>query len=140
MAEITLEDLHGYLDEALTEQEAAKIERALRESASLRQILRGIMQDRDRGEHSVGAIWRRRRLSCPSREQLGSYLLGVLEDGLQDYVQFHLTTIGCSYCQANLADLNNRKKEPTAQVQQRRKKLYQSSAGFLNVARDGKRK
>ena len=55
------------------------------------------------GEHSVGAIWRRQRLSCPPREQLGSYLLGVLDDDVQNYIQFHLQTIGCAFCLANLA-------------------------------------
>lgn len=131
MSEITLEDLHGYLDEALSESDTANIERALRTSQSLRQVLRGIMLERDRGEHTVGAIWRRHRLSCPTREQLGSHLLGVLDDGLQDYIRFHLDTIGCSYCQANLTDLQSRQREPTTTTQARRKKLYNSSAGLL---------
>lgn len=131
MSEITLEDLHGYLDEALSESETARIERALRNSLSLRQVLRGVMLERDRGEHTVGAIWRRHRLSCPTREQLGSFLLNVLDDGLQDYIRFHLDTIGCSYCQANLTDLQSRQREPAAATQARRKKLFQSSAGLL---------
>jgi hypothetical protein len=136
MNEVTLEDLKAFLDEALSEAETARVERALRQSASLRQILRGLMTDRDRGEHSVGAIWRRERLSCPTREQMGCYLLGVLDEDFQDYVRFHLETVGCPYCQANLIDLQNQRKEPPAQVQQRRKKLYQSSAGYLQVARE----
>jgi hypothetical protein len=131
MAEITIEDLHAYLDEALSDHETARIEKALRTSTSLRQVLRGLMLERDRGEHTVGAIWRRHRLSCPSREELGTYLLGVLDEGLQDYIRFHLETIGCSYCQANLTDLQNRNREPPAQTQKRRKKLFQSSAGLL---------
>jgi hypothetical protein len=131
MTEITLEDLHGYLDEALSESETARIERSLRTSQPLRQVLRGIMLERDRGEHTVGAIWRRHRLSCPTREQLGSYLLNVLDEGLQAYIRFHLETIGCSYCQANLTDLHNRQREPVKQSQARRKKLYESSAGLL---------
>jgi hypothetical protein len=131
MADISLEDLHGYLDEALSAQDTARIEQALRQSASLRQILSRLMQERDRGDHTVGAIWRRGRLSCPAREQLGSYLLGALEEGLQDYIRFHLVTVGCPYCQANLADLESRKREPVTQVQKRRKKLYESSAGYV---------
>jgi hypothetical protein len=131
MAEISLEDLHGYLDEALNAQDTARIEQALRQSASLRQILYRLMQERDRGDHTVGAIWRRNRLSCPTREQLGSYSLGVLEEGLQDYIHFHLQTIGCPYCLANLNDLESRKREPAAQAQKRRKKLFESSAGYL---------
>ncbi len=135
MREITREDLHGYLDEALNEADAARVEQALRQSASMRQILRGILQERDRGEHSVGAIWRRRRLSCPNREQLGSLLLGVLDEEVMDYVRFHLDTIGCIYCQANLADLQSRRSDPQPQTVQRRKKLFESSAGYLRIVR-----
>jgi hypothetical protein len=135
MKEITLEDLHAYLDEALSEEETAHIEQALRTSASMRQLLNNIMADRDRGEHTVGAIWRRNRLSCPSREQVGSFLLGALEEGPQDYIQFHIVTVGCPYCQANLHDLQSRQQEPPAQAQKRRKKLYESSAGFLQSSK-----
>ena len=133
--EISIEVLHGYLDEALSEEECARVEQVLRTSAPLRQLLSGIMADRDRGEHTVGAIWRRNRLSCPSRQQLGSYLLGVLEEGLQDYVQFHIATVGCPYCQANLQDLQERQKESPSQIQKRRKKLFESSAGYLHASR-----
>lgn len=136
MPDITIEDLHAYLDDALPEAECATVERGLRNSASLRQIVRGLLQERDRGEHSVGAIWRRQRLSCPNREQLGSYLLGALDEGLQDYIQFHLETIGCPFCQANIKDLETRRREPPNKSQQRRKKIFESSAGYLHVARE----
>src|SRR5258706_4934924 len=105
MSEITREQLHAYLDDVLPESESAQIERTLRESEALQGRLRQVMQERDRGEHSLGAIWRRQRLSCPTREQLGSYLLDVLDEGLLAYVRFHLDTVGCPYCVANLADL-----------------------------------
>jgi hypothetical protein len=128
---ITREMLSGYLDDALGETDIAKIEEELRKSEPLRQQLRTILSERDRGEHSVGAIWRRRRLSCPQREQLGSFLLGVLDDDVQDYVEFHLKTIGCAYCLANLADLQTQQQQDDGQVKKRRKKYYQSSAGLL---------
>ena len=128
---ITREMLAGYLDDALGETDIAKIEEELRKSEPLRQQLRTILSERDRGEHSVGAIWRRRRLSCPQREQLGSFLLGVLDDDVQDYVEFHLKTIGCAYCLANLADLQTQQQQDDGQVKKRRKKYYQSSAGLL---------
>src|SRR5439155_1423828 len=82
-----------YLDDALGDEDTAQVEKALRDSEALRCLLRLIMQERDRGEHSLGAIWRRERLTCPSREQLGSYLLQVLDDGQQDDLGFHLKTI-----------------------------------------------
>src|SRR5262245_13365630 len=105
MAQITREQLYAYLDDALGEKETAQVEQSLRESEPLRKLLRAVMQDRDRGEHSIGAIWRRQRLTCPPREQLGSYLLEVLDPTLQDYIDFHLKTVACPYCTANLADL-----------------------------------
>src|ERR1051326_1001138 len=92
-ATITRAQLNAYIDDALGDRETAVVEQALRDSDTLRQTLRSILQERDRGEHSIGAIWRRQRLSCPSREQLGSYLLQVLEDELQEYIDFHLKTI-----------------------------------------------
>ena len=128
---ITREMLAGYLDDALGEADIAQIEQELRKSEPLRQQLHKLMQERDRGEHSVGAIWRRQRLSCPPREQLGSFLLGVLDDDVQDYVQFHLKTIGCAYCLANLADMQTQQQDADGQVKKRRKRYYQSSAGLL---------
>jgi len=136
MTEFTREQLHAYLDEALSEAEMARIEQALRTSEPLRRALRSAMQERDRGEHSLGAVWRRERLTCPTREQLGSYLLEVLDEEAQDYLEFHLHTIGCPYCLANLADLQAMQREPAPQARQRRQRYFQSSAGYLQSARE----
>lgn len=135
MIEVTREQMHAYLDDALPEAEAAKVEQALRSSDTLRQQLRVVMQERDRGEHSVGAIWRRERLSCPSREQLGSFILEALDDDLMDYIRFHLDTICCPFCRANLADLKQQQEDSTQQTQQRRRRIFQSSAGLLSPKR-----
>jgi hypothetical protein len=132
---ITRHQLEAYLDEALSDAETAQVEQALRDSEVLRRQLRALLQDRDRGEHSIGAVWRRQRLSCPSREQLGSYLLEALDAGLQDYVDFHLNTIHCPYCRANLADLKSLQAEPATRTQQRRKRFFESSAGLLRAGR-----
>src|SRR5215471_9608409 len=99
---ISREQLHAYLDDALSDAETAKVEQALRSSEPLRRALRQAMQERDRGDHSLGAVWRRERLTCPSREQLGSYLLQVLDEPEQDYIEFHLKTVACPFCVANL--------------------------------------
>jgi hypothetical protein len=131
MTEITRETLRAYLDDALTDAELARVEQALRTSDSLRGQLRVVMNERDRGEHSVGAVWRRARLSCPTREQLGSFLLQALDPDYQDYVEFHLRTVGCPYCVANLTDLQARQQEAGPQTQQRRRRFFQSSAGLL---------
>lgn len=132
MTEVTREQMHAYLDDALPESEAAQVEQALRSNETLRQQLRLVMQERDRGEHSVGAIWRRERLSCPPREQLGSYLLEALDDDLMDYLRFHLDTIACPFCRANLADLKAQQEESTQHAKQRRQRIFQSSAGLLS--------
>ena len=139
MKNITREQLHGYLDDALSDGETAQVEKALRESEVLRRQLRVVMQERDRGEHSIGAIWRRRRLTCPSREQLGSYLLQVLDPDEQDYIDFHLHTVGCSYCLANPADLKSLQEEPAPKVRERRRRFFESSAGLLPACRDRKK-
>jgi hypothetical protein len=131
MATITRELLNAYLDDALGESETADVERGLRGSVELMQQLRMLMQERDRGEHSVGAIWRRQRLSCPTREQLGTYLLQVLEEAEHDYVAFHLKVIGCAFCQANLADLENLRKEEEPATRARRRRFFDSSAAML---------
>jgi hypothetical protein len=138
MTEVNREQLHAYLDDALCESEMARVEQALRESEALRRSLHQAMQERDRGEHSLGAIWRRERLTCPTREELTSYLFQVLEAARQDYIDFHLQSVGCPYCTANLADLHARQKESDAQAKERRKRFFTSSAGFLQVCRDTK--
>jgi DNA-binding phage protein len=138
MSQITREKLHAYLDDALSDAETAKVEQALRESESLRVSLRQAMQERDRGEHSLGAVWRRERLTCPTREQLGSYLLQVLDEAEQDYIDFHLNVVECAYCVANLADLQALQQEPAPRARERRRRFFQSSAGYLQVCPDTK--
>jgi hypothetical protein len=133
MANVTREQLHSYLEDCLNEAETARIEQAIRQSEPLQKMLRAVMQERERGDHSIGAIWSRQRLSCVSREQLGSYLLKVLDPGMQDYIDFHLHTVGCAFCLANLADLQTLHKEPAPKARERRKRFYESSAGFLQV-------
>ncbi|MBA4186998.1 MAG: hypothetical protein C0467_03170 [Planctomycetaceae bacterium] len=105
MSPITREVLRDYLHDALPDAELAAVERALRGSAEMRALLAEVLEQEDRGEHTVGAIWRRERVSCPHRDQLGSYLLEAGDPDLLDYIRFHLEEIGCPYCQANLDDL-----------------------------------
>lgn len=129
MNAISRDHLHAYLDDALSDAETSKLEQQLRSDEALRTQLRDALQERDRGEHSLGAVWRRERLTCPSREQLGSFMLEVLDPEHQDYVEFHLKVIGCPFCVANLADIQEHQMAP--QSQQRRKRYFHSSAGLL---------
>jgi hypothetical protein len=131
----TREQLTSYLEDALSDVETAQVEQALRQSEAVRTQLRQLMEERDRGDHSVGAIWRRYRLTCPARAQLGSYLLGVLDPDHHEYVSFHLQTIGCSYCQANLTDLQAQRHSTAPADQERRRRFFDSSAGLLRTPR-----
>jgi len=124
-------DFEAYLDEALPPEQMARIEKALRKDRKLIEQVTAIQQRRNAGVHSLGEIWRRGRLSCPSREQLGSFLLGALPEEAADYITFHLELVGCRYCQANLSDLESQQAESHEVVQTRRRKYFQSSAGYL---------
>ncbi len=128
--ELTSAQLLGYVDEILPVELMTAIETALRNSEALRREVAQLMRRRDAGEHSVGQIWQRLRLSCPSRGELGSYLLNALPDEEMEYIGFHLQTVGCRYCAANLDDLRE-SSQTAGDSQQRRKRFFQSSAGFL---------
>lgn len=86
MAAIIDDDtLRDYLAEALPAGELARVEKALRGSAELRARLEDVRANRADGHiHTLGAIWRRKRLTCATREQLGGYLLETLDPGLMD--------------------------------------------------------
>jgi hypothetical protein len=131
MAGFLPSDLEAYLDEALPIEEMSRIEKAIRGDVALVRQLASIQARRSAGVHSLGEIWRQRRLSCPSREQLGSYLLGALEETSSDYIDFHVDVVGCCFCRANLADLRSQQDgaEPVAHL--RRRKFFQTSAGYL---------
>lgn len=131
MNEISDTDLANFADEGLSPEEMVRIEMALRTSPSLRKRLDGIRQARDRGWHSVGATWRGHRLSCPTRSQLGSYLLDALDPQWQDYIRFHTEIVGCRMCVANLADLRALQEEQLPATLQRRQRVFKSSAGHL---------
>ena len=126
--EISENDLAGFLDEALSSDDMARIEEALRRDRALHDRLMMTHSRRDSGVHTLGEIWRRHRLTCPSREQLGSFLLGVMPTAQAAYVTFHLESIGCRYCQSNLSDLQQ---QPSDTSTARRRRYFQSSAGHL---------
>ena len=124
-------DLDAYLDESLPADEMARIEGVLREDPAQVEQLAAINARRDAGIHTLGEIWRRNRLSCPTREQLGSYLMGVLADDEAEHIRFHLEVTACRFCQANAADLQHAEEAAPCEVQTRRRKYFQSSAGYL---------
>ena len=115
MKQFTTSELEAYLDEALDPEEMVDIENRLRDDALLTAQLVAINGRRDAGVHSLGGIWRRYRVGCPSREELGSYLLNVLGTVLAAHIKFHVDTIGCRMCRANIADMQQQTKEATGQ-------------------------
>jgi len=134
MSDFTDEELLAYADECLPGARSAQIETDLRGSEALRQRLAGLLAAADQGGKSLGEIWRRTRLSCPSRATWAGYMEGGIGEGLRQYLTFHLETVGCRFCAANLADLKT-SEDATAQV--RRQKIFQTSVGRLQLSGNG---
>lgn len=133
-AEIPDQDLEAYLDEALPPDRMVVIEQALRQNPDLLARLGEIISRTDHGTHSLAQIWRRNRLSCPSREVLGAYLLEALSEAEAQYVKNHLEAVGCTICLANLKDLQTRADTGEAEeedLQRRHRRYFQSSIGHL---------
>lgn len=123
-------ELESYLDETLSPDEMSAVEAALRASPDLVRRLSQINARRDAGVHTMGEIWRRNRLSCPARNQLAGLLLDTLDEENKAYILFHIDVVGCRFCIANLEDLKRQHGE-SEDVRQRRKKYFDSSAGYL---------
>lgn len=132
-SQFTTAQLEAFLDESLPDEQMTAVEAALRDDRELVERLSSLVGRRDAGVHTVGAIWRRHRLSCATREQLGSFLLEVLPEKYAEYVRFHLETIGCRYCNASLEDLRQQHAATDLDDSRtRRQKYFQTSAGYLS--------
>lgn len=75
----------------------------------------------------IRAVWTSQRLSCPKRSTLGTFLLQELDPGWYEYVDFHLTTLGCHFCRASFKDLQHQQDEQ----QDFRQRILASTIGFL---------
>lgn len=79
---------------------------------------------------SVASVWQARRLTCLKRSTLGAYLLGIVDEAWDAYIRFHLETLACPFCKANLADLRAEQDEQkTRHIEER---MFASSVGFLS--------
>jgi hypothetical protein len=125
------ETLRAYLLDELPAGTLARVEKALRDSAELRAQLEDVRQNREAGLHSLGAIWRRARLTCPSRQQLGSLLLDALDPDLADYLKFHIEVVACPFCEANLADLKVKAESSSPAARNRHARILNSSKHLL---------
>ena len=132
--------LRNYLTDALPPEELARVEKALRDSAQLRSRLEDVRNNREDFQiHTLGAIWHRSRLTCPSRQQLGSYLLDALDPNLASYLTFHLEVVQCPFCLANLADLKAQSQAAAAvhASKSRQRRILQSSQHLLGDDKKG---
>lgn len=92
---------------------------------------RSVLEDSQlSAEATISKIWRQRRLSCLKRGTIGSYLLGVLEEPWLSYTRFHLETVRCLMCHANLEDLST--ESEVARDERLGEQIFQSSVGFLS--------
>jgi len=129
---IDAETLRAYLADALPAGDLARVEKALRDSSELRERLESVRSGReDAGLHTLGAIWRRNRLTCPSRQQLGSLLLDALDPDLAEYLKFHIEVVACPFCEANLADLKVKAESTTPAARSRHARILSSSRHLL---------
>lgn len=124
-------ELTAYISEALPLARSVAVEAALRTSPELLERLRGLLATYDVGPVSLGEIWRRRHVSCPSRITWQAYLADQIHGELHAYLQFHLEEIECRYCAANVADLQV---NDTAAAQARVSKIFATSVGHLHGA------
>ncbi len=131
--EIDSQMLRAYLLENMSVAEMARVEKALRESAQLRAMLEEARAfNADASLHSLGEIWMRARLTCPSRQRLGNYLLDTLDSEEAGYVTFHLETVECTLCRANLEDLKRQSEQASAIVKARHRRYFHSSRHLLS--------
>ncbi len=82
-------------------------------------------------ESMLTDIWQSSRLSCPKRSTVGAFLLETLDKDWHDYVSFHLNTLGCHYCRANLEDLKRQNAENNS-PRSLHVRIMESTIGFLN--------
>lgn len=131
--------LIGYLDEALPAEEMTRIEDCLRQSENWRAALQELLEEVGSGDHSLATIWRRHRLTCPSRERLGAYHVGGLVPDETDYIRFHLEVVKCRWCLANLQDIEAQQRlaQPVpvevaeSTMGRRRRRFFETSVGYL---------
>ena len=134
-ADFTDAQLIAFLDEELAPDLSSRLETALRDQPPLRQRLTVLRGQNLAGLHTIGAIWRRQRLSCPDRTELTKFLCGESSSTDADYIRFHLVEIHCRVCNANVDDLKqtigDQQDSAPQDSKARRGRLFESSAGHL---------
>ena len=102
------EYIHAYIDGALSPEEADAFTSMAYGDSELRGKIRTVQTEFDYHNHTVGSLWRRNQLTCPSDQEIVDYqrgALAIINPEIADYVQFHLTSIRCIYCISTAAEL-----------------------------------
>jgi RNA polymerase sigma factor (sigma-70 family) len=106
----------------------------------LQELAEGVRRQRETGwdaamlsDSLLTEVWEHERLTCPKRSTIGRQLLGTLEDPWNQYVAFHLDTLGCRFCRANADDLRDAAAKQDAKTPAS-EKLFQSTIGFFRSA------
>ncbi|MBN2590293.1 MAG: sigma-70 family RNA polymerase sigma factor [Sedimentisphaerales bacterium] len=79
-------------------------------------------------ENLLTSTWESQRLTCPKRSTIGAFLLEQIDPEWFDYIDFHITTLGCHFCRANLKDLKQLK---TSEENVFRERIMASTVGFF---------
>lgn len=129
MSGFTEAELQAYVAETLSVSRSTELEAAVSRDAGLRARLQAVVIGAPTaGIVAIGAIWREQQLSCPNRATWAAYAAGTLGDGLRQYLEFHLTEIGCRVCAANYADLQQ---HGDTAAERRSRKIFATSVGRL---------
>lgn len=83
-------------------------------------------------DSTLGRIWQEEGVSCLKRSTLGRYLLGVLDDDWEMYIDFHVKHADCDRCNANLDDLRSEDEYDEVDRDAFRERCFASSVGFLS--------
>ena len=86
-------------------------------------------QQQDLATDLLIRVWESERPSCPKRSTLGKSKLGILPQAWDDYVEFHTQVLACTFCNANLQELERESADP--EVDAARENLFQSTIGFV---------
>lgn len=125
-------ELEAFLDESLAPNLAAEVEKMAREDGETLERLAAINRARDAGVHTIGSIWRRYQVGIPTSEEMGQFLLGILDSEHAKYINFRLKTIKCPFTLALKRDLEESQNNETATKNRlHRDTIYKSSAGLL---------
>ncbi len=119
---------------SITENEVAVVKRRLidRLAKSIRSVTDEYSSESPSDSTATNlltTVWEAMRPSCPKRTTLGKYTLRILPDDWNDFVKYHVETLGCTFCNANLVELETTSISSDFEIQ--RDRLFSSTIGFL---------